>query len=131
MDKQHVLMIDDDRYSLSVLHQLVSELGYKTLFASTSDAARNMLASNSIKVIVFNQDLEATWGVSSRDLLRGNENNADTPVILISQASARYSPRVESSEDDTICFQKPIAIEPFVEYFRILTENPSSSPSKS
>lgn len=41
------------------------------------------------------------------------------------QTSARFSPRIEEAENDTKCFQKPIAIEPFVEYFqKLIGETP-------
>ena len=118
MEKKHVLMIDNDRFSLSVLHRLVTELGYEPLIGSTADAAKNLLESRSVKVIVFNQDLEAEWGLSFLDFLKNHENTSDIPIILLSQTSARFSPRIEETGEDTKCFQKPIAIEPFVEYFR-------------
>jgi len=42
----------------------------------------------------------------------------------LSQTSARFAPRIEDVADDTKCFQKPIAIEPFVEHFqKVIGEN--------
>lgn len=77
-----------------------------------------------MKVIAFNQDLEAEWGLSFLDFLKTHENTADIPVILLSQTSARFAPRIEDVADDTKCFQKPIAIEPFVEHFqKVIGEN--------
>ncbi|MGB0632500.1 MAG: response regulator [Alphaproteobacteria bacterium] len=126
MDKRHVLMIDNDRFSLSVLHRLVTELGYVPLIGSTADTAKSLLETQSVKVIVFNQDLEAEWGLSFLEFLKSRESTADIPVILLSQTSARFSPRIEDTANDTKCFQKPIAIEPFVEYFqKVIGENPS------
>lgn len=76
-------------------------------------------------MIVFNQDLEAQWGMSFLDFLKSRENTADIPVILLSQTSARFSPRIEEAENDTKCFQKPIAIDPFVEFFqKLIGETP-------
>ena len=125
MDKKHVLMIDNDRFSLSVLHRLVLELGYEPLIGSTADAAKSLVETKSVKVIVFNQDLEAQWRMSFLDFLKSHENTADIVVILLSQTSARFSPRIEEAENDTKCFQKPIAIEPFVEYFqKLIGETP-------
>lgn len=125
MDNKHVLMIDNDRFSLSVLHRLVMELGYEPFIGCTADAAKSLVETKSVKVIVFNQDLEAQWGMSFLDFLKSRENTADIPVILLSQTSARFSPRIEEAENDTKCFQKPIAIEPFVEYFqKLIGETP-------
>jgi hypothetical protein len=79
-----------------------------------------------LKVIVFNQDSEAEWGLSFLDFLKNPENTVNIPVILLSQKGARFSSRIEEADNDTECFQKSIAIEPFVEYFRQITgESPS------
>lgn len=121
MARKQVLLIDNDRFSLSVLQRLVDDLGYEPLICSTLDDARNMLDTQSIEVIVFNQDLEAEWGLSLFERLRADEPAAGTPVILLSQSAVRYSPRMENAGNDTLCFQKPIAIEPFVQHFRTLT----------
>lgn len=120
MARKQVLLIDNDRFSLSVLQRLVDDLGYEPLIGSTPDAAQTMLDTQSIEVVVFNQDLEAEWGLSLFERLRSTEHTSDTPVILLSQSSVRFSPRMESDENNTVCFQKPIAIEPFVQHFRTL-----------
>jgi DNA-binding NtrC family response regulator len=120
MDKKHVLMIDNDRFSLSVLQQLIAEFGYEPLIGTTADAAKTLLESPTVKVIVFNQDLEAEWGLSFLDFLRTREKVSDIPVILMSQTAGRYGPRIEDDGLSKKCFQKPIAIEPFVEHFRQL-----------
>jgi DNA-binding response OmpR family regulator len=98
----------------------VDDLGYEPLIGSTAEAARILLETQTVKVIVFNQDLEAEWGLSLADQLRPPGASAGIPVILLSQASVRLSPRMENTEDDRVCFQKPIAIEPFVQHFRRL-----------
>jgi DNA-binding response OmpR family regulator len=118
--RKQVLLIDNDRFSLSVLKRLVDDLGYEPLIGSTVEAARILLDTQTVKVIVFNQDLEAEWGLSLADQLRAAGASASIPVILLSQASVRFSPRMENTEDDRVYFQKPIAIEPFVQHFRSL-----------
>lgn len=120
MARKQVLLIDNDRFSLSVLQRLVGDLGYEPLIGSTAEAAQNMLDTQTIEVVVFNQDLEAEWGLSLFERLRSAKHTADTPIILLSQSSVRFSPRMESDENNTVCFQKPIAIEPFVQHFRTL-----------
>jgi PleD family two-component response regulator len=118
--RKQVLLIDNDRFSLSILKRRVDDLGYEPLIGSTAEAARILLETQTVKVIVFNQDLEAEWGLSLADQLRPTGASAGIPVILLSQASVRLSPRMENTEDDRVCFQKPIAIEPFVQHFRSL-----------
>ena len=118
--RKQVLLIDNDRFSLSVLKRLVDDLGYEPLIGSTVEAARILLETQTVKVIVFSQDLEAEWGLSLADQLRAAGASAGIPVILLSQASVRFSPRMENTEDDRVCFQKPIAIEPVVQHFRSL-----------
>jgi DNA-binding response OmpR family regulator len=129
MARKQVLLIDNDRFSLSVLQRLVDDLGYEPLIGSTLDAAQNILDTQSIEVIVFNQDLEAEWGLSLFDRLRAGSATADTPVILLSQSAVRFSPRMESTDDNTVCFQKPIAIEPFVQHFRTLIGDAAAQPT--
>jgi ActR/RegA family two-component response regulator len=118
--RKKVVLIDNDRFSLSVLQRLVDDLGYEPLIASTAEAARTLLETQAIEVIVFNQDLEAEWGLSLVDQLRAAGKASCIPLILLSQASIRFSPRMENIRDDLVCFQKPIAIEPFVQHFRSL-----------
>lgn len=122
-DRKQVLLIDNDRFSLSVLQRLVDDLGYEPLIGSTIEAARNLLETQTVEVIVFNHDLEAEWGLSLSDQLRAAGATKNIPVILLSQASVRFSPRMENTDDDLVCFQKPIAIEPFVQHFRSLIDD--------
>lgn len=131
MARKQVLLIDNDRFSLSVLQRLVDDLGYQALIGSTPDAAQNMLDTQSIEVIVFNQDLEAEWGLSLFERFRTASATSETPVILLSQSAVRFSPRIANTEDNTVCFQKPIAIEPFVQHFRSLMENTAIHPGSS
>lgn len=120
MARKQVLLIDNDRFSLSVLQRLVDDLGYEPLIGSTPDAAQNLLDTQSVEVIVFNRDLEAEWGLSLFERFRSSASTSDIPVILLSQSAVRFSPRMESNDDNTVCFQKPIAIESFVQHFRTL-----------
>lgn len=122
--RKKVVLIDNDRFSLSVLQRLVDDLGFEPLIASTVEAARTLLETQPMEVIVFNQDLEAEWGLSLVDQLRAAGKDASTPLILLSQASIRFSPRMKNLHDDLVCFQKPIAIEPFVQHFRSLINDP-------
>lgn len=122
-ERKRVLLIDNDRFSLSVLKRLVDDLGYEPLIGSTVEAARTLLETQTIEVIVFNHDLEAEWGLSLADQMRAAGATTDIPVILLSQASVRFSPRMENTDDDLVCFQKPIAIEPFVQHFRSLIDD--------
>jgi DNA-binding response OmpR family regulator len=120
MARKQVLLIDNDRFSLSVLQRLVDDLGYEPLIGSTAEAAQNLLNTQSVEIIVFNQDLEAEWGLSLFEKLRSEAKTSNIPVILLSQSSVRFTPRMENTDENTVCFQKPIAIEPFVQHFRTL-----------
>lgn len=122
--RKQVLLIDNDRFSLSVLQRLVDDLGYEPLIATTVEAAQNLLDTQAVEVIVFNHDLEAEWGLSLVDRFRAGGPANNIPVILLSQTAARFSPRMENTEGDLVCFQKPIAIEPFVQHFRSLVDDP-------
>ena len=81
-----------------------------------------------MEMIVLNQDLEAEWGLSLRDLLRTDAHTSDIPVILLSQSDGQFSPRMESKDDQMVSFQKPNAIEPFVQHFRYLIKEEAASP---
>jgi DNA-binding response OmpR family regulator len=94
----------------------------------TAEAAQNLLYTQSIEMIVLNQDLEAEWGLSLHDLLRTDARTSDIPVILLSQSVGRFSPRLASKDNRMVCFQKPIAIEPFVQHFRYLIKEEAASP---
>ncbi|CAN0592453.1 unnamed protein product, partial [Laminaria digitata] len=85
--RKQVLLIDNDRFSLSVLRRLVDDLGYEPIIGSTADAARNLLETQNVEIIVFNQDLEAEWGLPLVDQLRTTSATTKIPVILLSQAS--------------------------------------------
>ena len=106
MERKQVLLIDNDRFSLSVLQRLVDDLGYEPLIGSTLDAAQNLMETQKV-------------------------TTSDIPVILLSQSSVRFSPRIENNDDNTVCFQKPIAIEPFVRHFRTLIGEAAIYPTSS
>ncbi len=90
--RKKVLLIDNDRFSLSVLQRLVDDLGYEPLIGT---AASTLLETQSVEVIVFNQDLEAEWGLSLVDQLPSAGATDSVPLILLSQASVRFSPRMK------------------------------------
>jgi DNA-binding response OmpR family regulator len=129
MARKQVLLIDNDRFSLSVLQRLVDDLGYEPLIGSTAEAALNLLKTQSVEIIVLNQDLEAEWGLSLFDKVRTGGTTSRIPVILLSQSSVRFSPRMENTDENTVCFQKPIAIEPFVQHFRALIGDAEGQPN--
>jgi DNA-binding response OmpR family regulator len=122
MSKKRVLMIDNDRFSLAVLHRLVTELGYEPMIGSTAEAAETLLEGRNPDVIIYNQDLDAEWGFSFLDHLRLSGDKAAVPVILLTQGAGRFGPRVAEGSNAAVCFQKPIAIEPFIALFRELLD---------
>lgn len=123
MSKKRVLMIDNDRFTLSVLHRLVSGMGHEPMIGTTAEAAETLLKSRPPDVIIYNRDLDAEWGYSIIDQLRRCGDAPPIPVILLTQTSGRYGPRITEHGDVTVCFQKPIAIEPFVALFLTLTDS--------
>ena len=86
MARKQVLLIDNDRFSLSVLQRLVDDLGYEPLIGSTAEAALNLLKTQSVEIIVFNQDLEAEWGLSLFEKFRSGGTTSKIPVIPLSQS---------------------------------------------
>ena len=120
MSRKRILLIDNDQFSLSVLYRLVTELGYEPLIASTFDAAETLIEGQEPDVVVYNQDLESEWGVSVLDRLRKSSNTSSLPLVLLSQSASRYAPRVADTGESTYCFQKPIAIEPFIDLVKEL-----------
>lgn len=125
MHSKRVLMIDNDHFSLSVLHRLLSEMGFNPLIGSTADAAQTLLDGEPADLIVYNRDLESEWGFSMLEQLRRSQATADVPVILLSQSVERFAPRIEEMDEYTVCFQKPIAIEQFVSLFLELVKDDS------
>lgn len=122
MLKKRVIMIDNDPFSLAVLHRLLSEMGYEPLIGSTPDAANALLAGKLPDAIVYNQDLDAEWGIALLDRLRRTPRTEAVPVILLTQTTRRFESRIEGTDDSMVRFRKPIAIEPFVALFRSLVE---------
>ena len=57
--RNKVPLVDNDRLSLSVLQRLVDDPGYEALIGTTAEATSTLRETQSIEVIVFNQDLEA------------------------------------------------------------------------
>lgn len=122
MSKKRVAMIDNDPFSLAVLHRLLTDLGYEPLVGSTPEATETLLLGQPPDAIVYNQDLDAEWGVSLVDRLRRSPITENIPVILLTQTTKRYDSRIEGADGAMIRFRKPIAIEPFVALFRSLVE---------
>lgn len=130
MEKKRVLMIDNDHFSLSVLYRLLSEMGYQPMIGSTERAVDALLEGETPDVIIYNRDLETEWGYSLLERLNRSERTADVPVILLTQSVQRFSPRVEGDRETAVCFQKPVAIEPFLTLFlRLINEAPPTRPA--
>ena len=96
MARKQVLLIDNDRFSLSVLQRLVDDLGYEPLIGSTAEAALNLLKTQSVEIIVFNQDLEAEWGLSLFEQFRSGGTTSNIPVILLRSEERRVGKECRS-----------------------------------
>lgn len=97
-----VLVVDDERYIVDLLTELLEDEGYEVLRAGDGQAALDVLARHQPDLVVADVMMPRIDGVRLLALIR--EHHKDLPVILM---SAAMTPRV----DDVPFLPKPFDVD--------------------
>lgn len=101
-----VLVVDDERYIVDLLTDLLQDEGYQVLRASDGQAALDILSHQVPDLVVADVMMPRIDGMRLLAIIR--EQNRDLPVILMSAA-------VTPQSDDVTFLRKPFDIDVLLE----------------
>jgi CheY-like chemotaxis protein len=104
-----VLIVDDNRDSLSLLGQLLGALGAKRVYpVASAEEALEVLQEESFSIILADYRLEGMDGLEFLNRLRSSGNA--TPVMILSGAPDKQEIVRASSHERVDFFPKPFRI---------------------
>ena len=80
MDKQRILIVDDDRNICELLRLYLEKEGYETLLAHDGEAAVNMHAENDVDLVLLDVMMPRVDGWEACRRIRAKK---DTPIIML------------------------------------------------
>ena len=80
MDKQRILIVDDDRNICELLRLYLEKEGYETLLAHDGEAAVNMHAENDVDLVLLDVMMPHVDGWEACRRIRAKK---DTPIIML------------------------------------------------
>ncbi|HWA08273.1 MAG TPA: response regulator [Opitutaceae bacterium] len=79
--KKHILLVDDEAEILEVLKQVLTLEGYEVTAANSADAARKVMQSAALDLMITDLQLEDSDGLQLVEELK--KVKPETPVILL------------------------------------------------
>ncbi len=109
MEKQTVMVIEDDPALLKLYGHIVEKGGYQLLEASNAKTALDILKHHIPHIIVEDLSLPDLSGLQLIHCIRQLPNCANIPAIIISGSSGRIESARLSQEHFVAFLHKPIA----------------------
>ena len=81
--KKHILSIDDEVRICSIIREWLTMEGYRVSTASSAEAARRIVQSDPPSLIILDQQLEETDGLTLAEEIR--KTMPDVPILLLEQ----------------------------------------------
>jgi len=78
-----VLIVDDDKHALEILHRLLEKDGFEVLGAQSGAQALVIAGAEQVDVILLDVMMPEMSGFEVCEALRANERTRDIPVILL------------------------------------------------
>jgi signal transduction histidine kinase len=85
--QSRILLVDDQRSSLSAIEAALAPLGHRLVRATSGEDALVKLASQPIALIIMDQHMPGLDGLATLSLLRNYERAATIPVLMLSASS--------------------------------------------
>ena len=81
--KKTILVVDDNRTTLALLHKIFEKAGYSVLTAQNGKEALNILSNGSVDLVTLDADMPIADGFSTCRKIRENPKTASLPVLMI------------------------------------------------
>ena len=79
--KKHILSIDDEDKICSIIQEILTMKGYRVSTAGSAEAARRIVQSDPPSLIIMDQQLEDTDGLTLAKEIR--KTMPDVPILLL------------------------------------------------
>lgn len=103
MQTMDILLVDDDKAYLGIVHDLLKTRGYALYTAQDGAEACNILASEEIDLIISDIKMPGIDGMKLHELARGMEKYKNTKFIFLS-AHREYATTVAKLHERTDFF---------------------------
>lgn len=105
---KEVLVVDDDLMSLMIIKKLINKINFKATTFQNVEEAKIYLAKQKVDIIISDLQISNYSGLDfAKDLKNLNNNNAPTPIILITGDSYMADSDLKTLQIDEILI-KPI-----------------------
>lgn len=120
MQKPTILVVDDDRVSLTLLGKLVEKLDYNVILAEDGEQAMNALEKQTVDLIVADYDMPRMNGLEL--LASVKEEFPKVPFILVTAYSNTKVIREAWQGGAFDFFQKPVFVDRLNQTIRLAVE---------
>jgi len=104
----HILIVDDDLSIRDAMHEFIEMSGYVSTVASSAEEAMDVLATNSVEVVITDIMLPGMDGLALTDRIK---RTADSDVIVMTGYSTEYSYEEAISKGASDFVFKPVRFE--------------------
>ncbi len=106
MDKNRILVVDDDQNFADSLSDLLIEMGYEVEMANEAAGAIRQVESDGFSLVLMDVKMPRLSGVDTLRLIR--ENDVQLPVLMMTAFTEKH--QIEDAMDEGICgwITKPI-----------------------
>jgi len=90
MNKENILIIDDDQAQHEILGEHLSLAGYNTLHATDSGKGFTLLKNNIVALILLDINMPKMDGFQTIEVLRNNLQTKEIPVLFLTSLDRQY-----------------------------------------
>ena len=90
MNKENILIIDDDQAQHEILGEHLELAGYNALHATSSEEGFALLKKNSIALILLDINMPKMDGFQTIEILRNNPQTRNIPVLFLTSLDRQY-----------------------------------------
>jgi len=113
--KKNILVIDDEKYIVLILKELLTAEGYNVITAENGKAGLDKLSSSPTPdLVIVDYNMPCANGKQVIETMRKHIQHINTPVILSTGSDCLFSD-FPDKKDYQIMIQKPFDLEEMVE----------------
>lgn len=90
MNKENILIIDDDQAQHEILGEHLNLAGYNALHATDSGKGFTLLKKNNVALILLDINMPKMDGFQTIEVLRNNPQTKDIPVLFLTSLDRQY-----------------------------------------
>ena len=112
------LVIEDNEQLGALYHKILSQIGLRTVLASSIAEALNCLATNVPDMLLLDMTMSDGNGTTIIDHIKSNPQFAETEIVIVT-GGTQYQAAAEERGVDHF-FQKPVSVKMLITFTRRL-----------